>query len=334
MIGRTSAPAFILIVVVAVLCLVVHLGQRFTGPLELNQRYGNYGGANFSTGSREYPRVVDDTEGYALKIARPTRTIASQYWSLDEFVYSIAPPESVVAVSEYAFQHDYSNVFKWADLFHPAVAADPEIILKLDPDLLLVSSEARADFTNVLRVAGTPTFRAFTSFTKLSEIPSTIRLIGYATGRDSEAETLAMNFESAVKHAESRKPASMRPPRVLGFAGKFSYGDETMFDDVIRTLGGINVAAENGLHGYTSLNSEQIVKWNPDWILAGANRGQTQTAARQLLNDPAVALTAAAQNGRVLVLENNVFMPMSPYTTLVLKAVGDALYGPESESGQ
>src|SRR5262249_51530558 len=230
-------------------------------------------------------------------------------------------------VSEYAFQHSYSNVFQWADLFHPVVASDPEVILKLDPDLLLVSSDARADFTQLLRTAGTPVFRMYTSFTKVTEIPPSIRLVGYLTGRDTEAERIAREFEGAIRKAESRRPASLPPPRILGFAGRYSYGDQTMFDDIVRTLGGINVAAENGLHGYSALNTEQILTWNPDWIIAGANRGETQAALRKLLDDPAIALTPAAQNGHVAVLENNVFMPMSPYTTLVLEAIGNTLYG-------
>jgi iron complex transport system substrate-binding protein len=324
---RPNIPAIGIIAISTLLGTVVHFAQRFTGPLELHQRYGAYGGPSFALGSKEYPRVVDDSEGYALKISRPTRTIASQFWSIDEYVYTITPPPGVVGVSQYAFEREYSNVFQWADLFHPAVATDPEVILKLDPDLLLVSSDARADFTSLLRTAGTSTFRVYTSFTKVSEIPPTIRLIGFLTGRDAEAERIAADFERVTKIAASRKPIGTPAPRVLGFAGKYSYGDQTMFDDLVRTLGGINVAAADGLHGYSSLNSEQILQWNPEWIIAGANRSETKRAVRALLDDPAIALTAAAKNGHIVVLENNVFMPMSPYTTLLLEAIGDALYG-------
>ena len=327
MVKAANLPAAVAIAAAVALAFSLQYAGRFIGNLDLHQRYGSYGKANFAIGSKEYPRFIDDYEGYALKVSRPTRTIASQFWSIDDFVYSIVPPEEVVAVSEYAFEHDYSNVFQWADLFHPVVSTDPEVILKLDPDLLLVSSDARADFTHLVRIAGISTFRMFTSFTKVSEIPPTIRLVGYLTDRDTEGERIASKFEETVRIARSRKPTSLPQPRILGFAGRYSYGDQTLFDDIVRTLGGINVAAENGLHGYSVLNSEQILVWNPDWIIAGANRGETQNTLRKLLDDPAVALTAAAQNGHIVVLENNVFMPMSPYTTLVLEAIGNALYG-------
>jgi iron complex transport system substrate-binding protein len=169
----------------------------------------------------------------------------------------------------------------------------------------------------------------FTAFTKVREIPPTIRLVGYLTGRDQEAERIAQDFERVLHRAQSRKPATMPAPRVLGFAGRYSYGDQTLFDDVVRTLGATNVGAENGLHAYSALNSEQVLKWNPEWIIAGANRGQTQTVLHDLMNDPAIGLTAAARDGHIVVLENNVFMPISPYTTLALEAIGTALYGPD-----
>src|SRR5262245_35743239 len=126
MVKRESRTAVVLIGVVVALAFSLRFAEPFIGRLELHQRYGNYGGASSTTGSKEYPRLIDDSEGYALRMSRPARTIASQYWSIDDYVYAIAPPSSVVAVSEYAFQHAYSNVFQWADLFQPAIATDPE----------------------------------------------------------------------------------------------------------------------------------------------------------------------------------------------------------------
>ena len=308
------------------IAVVLQVATSYTGPLELHQRFGSYGGANFATGATNYPRIVDDSEGYALKMLRPTRTVGSQYWSIDEYVYSLVPPETVVAVSESAFEKAYSNVAGFADMFHPSVATDPEVILKVNPDLLLVSSVGRADFTQLLRVAGTPVFRTYTDFTRLDQILQTIRLVGYLTGRDDEAARVEAEFENAIRKAESRKPAGAPKPRVLGFAGRYTYGDQTLFDDILRTLGAVNIGSENGLHSYAALNSEQIILWNPEWIVAGANRGQADDVMKKLLADPAVALTTAAQKGQIVVIQNNVMMPMSPYTTMFLEALGDALY--------
>ena len=323
---RHNVPAAFIVALSLGLALGLQLVQAKTGSFDLYERYGNYGGPSFATGAMEYPRLVDDSEGHVLRLSRPVRTVASQYWSIDEYVYSVVDPEDVVAVSQAAYDRSFSNVFQWAEMFRPAVATDPEVILKLNPDLLLVSSSARADFTQFLRAVGTPVFRTYTDFTKLDEVRRTIRLIGYLTGRDAEAARAGEQFDSAVERARNRRRRDAPSPRVLGYSSGFSYGDQTLFDDIVRTLGGVNVGAENGLHSYEPLNTEQILRWDPEWIVSSAARGQADSVLRRLMNDPAIASTAAGRRGQIVVLDNNVFLPTSPYTTLMLDALGEALY--------
>src|SRR5262249_33390432 len=155
----------------------------------------------------------------------------------DEYVYSVAPPPDVVSVSEVAYDRSVSNVYQWAEMYHPAITTDPEMILKLDPDLLLIASSGRADFTELLRKAGTPAFRMFTDFTSLDEIDRTIGLTGYLTGNDADAARVREKFQEAIRRAGTKKPAAARPPRILGYTVGYGYGDQTVFNDVIRVLG-------------------------------------------------------------------------------------------------
>ncbi len=132
---------------------------------------------------------------------------------------------------------------------------------------------------------------------------------------------------SAIESAKARRKSLAKPPSILGFSGHSSYGTDTLFDDIVRTLGGINVGAAGGLKGYDSINSEQIVRWNPEWIVAGANRGKVRDVMTALLADPAIATTQAAQDRHILVVEFNVFLPTSPFTTLLVRAIAEAIYG-------
>jgi len=112
-----------------------------------------------------------------------------------------------------------------------------------------------------------------------------------------------------------------------GRYGANGYGANTVFDDVLKTVGAINLAAEHGLEGYQPVNFEQIAMWDPDWIIAGADRGQTKTVQAQLLSDPAIAVTRAAHNGHILVLENDIVQPMSPFSARFVTTLANALYG-------
>ncbi|MCS7024292.1 MAG: ABC transporter substrate-binding protein [Bryobacteraceae bacterium] len=279
------------------------------------------------TGALEYPRVVWDVDGVAVKVPRPARSIVSQYWSIDEFVYTVAPPELVTGVSESAYQQRISNVYAHVLRHKPVVATDPERVLRLNPDLILVSSSARADFTALVRSTGIPIVRLYTVFTTLEQVAESIRLVGYLTGQDETAQREYERFLQAVQRARRRRPPHQPPPRILGLGGRYSYGQETLFHDIVHTLGGVNVGAEAGLRGYDAINSEQILRADPEWIVAGADFGKTAQQRAKLLSDPAIALTQAAKNGRILVFDQRVFLPMSPYTRLLLEALGDELYG-------
>jgi ABC-type hemin transport system substrate-binding protein len=65
--------------------------------------------------------------------------------------------------------------------------------------------------------------------------------------------------------------------------------------------------------------------------VAGADRGTVEEARRKLLARPAIAATRAAREGRVLVFENQVFLPLSPFTAQLVEALSLALY-PEGSS--
>lgn len=321
------SPALALVIGVGLLAAAVESLAPSTGMTTLLRDSHPKELAPIRTAGADYPRTAWDADGLAVRVARPARSVVSQYWSIDEFVYSVVPPAHVTGVSENAYLERISNVFAHVQKYRPIVATDVERVLRLDPHLILASRSTRADSSVLIRSTAVPIYRMETMFTTLDQIADNIRLVGYLTGDDSAAEAEYQRFQQAVERAHHRRPAGVKPPRILGFGGRYSYGDETLFHDIVKALGGVNVGAEGGLRGYDDVNSEQIVRWDPEWIVAGADPGKAEERLRRLLDDPAIALTQAARNGRIVVLDQHVFLPMSPFTTLILDAMGEALYG-------
>lgn len=321
-------PSLVLLASVGTTAITVeHFATRAVERRVVRAGEGGYGISEIRLGDFAYPREAVDSDSFVVRMAKPARRIASQYWSIDEYVYSVVPPERVVAVSESAYVQQISNVYEYVQRFRPVIAADPERVLRLDPDLVMVSDSAREDFCALIRAANVPIYRVFTTFTTLEQVSETIRLIGYLTGEDERAQAEVDRFWAQIRSAQSLRPANSPRPRILGIGGQYSYGDQTLFDDIVRTLGGTNVGAEGGLKGYNGVNSEQIVRWDPEWIIAGADRGETKAVLARLLADPGIALTQAARRGHIVVLENNIFLPMSPFTTLLVTAMAEAIYG-------
>ena len=138
-----------------------------------------------------------------------------------------------------------------------------------------------------------------------------------------------VRFRGTVTQAAARRPANMAAPRVLGFGlgGGYSYGSRTLFNDILRVLGAENVSATHGLVGYDRASDERIVGWNPDWIVASADPGMADRTRASLLARPSIAETDAARLGHIVILDNRVFLPLSPFTSALVESLSRALYG-------
>jgi iron complex transport system substrate-binding protein len=326
---RTIVPPVLLILLVVAIAGAVHTYASPSGGLQLPMLEREDGDARVRTGRDQYPREAVDSDEVTVSIARPAHRIVSEYWSIDEFVYSVLPPQDVVAVSQSAYVEEISNVYQSVQQYKPAVATDPERVVALDPDLMLVSSSGRADYTSLARSSGVPVYRMQTSFETLDQIEQNIRLVGYLTGQDASAAKEASRFHAAIEKAVSMRPPGSAKPRILGLGGRYSYGARTVFQDIVARLGGVNVGGENGIVGYDSVNFEQVVRWDPEWIIAGAKTGNTNQVLATLMSDPAISLTQAARTGHIVVIDNRVFLPMSPYTSIFIQAIAEAIYGRE-----
>ncbi len=86
------------------------------------------------------------------------------------------------------------------------------------------------------------------------------------------------------------------------------------------------MGAEHGLHGYDAISTEQLLRWNPEWIIGGCAKGKSAEELKRFMDDPAIRLTTAARKGQILIFENHVFLPMSPFTVLLLDAMSEAIY--------
>jgi iron complex transport system substrate-binding protein len=169
----------------------------------------------------------------------------------------------------------------------------------------------------------------YTMFETLASIEEHVRLVGYLTGEDEHAEAEIVRFRTVIAKAAARRPANLAAPRVLGFGlgGGYSYGSRTLFNDILRVLGAENVSATHGLVGYDRTSDERIVGWNPDWIVTSADPGMVERTRASLLSRPSIAETDAARLGHIIVLDNRVFLPLSPFTSALVESLSIALYG-------
>src|SRR5262245_59016891 len=85
-------------------------------------------------GGLDYPRYAIDADGVRVNIPAPVRRVVSQEWSIDEYLYTLLPPERVVGVSLAAYEPAFSNIADIATRLRPPVAADVESVIGMHPD--------------------------------------------------------------------------------------------------------------------------------------------------------------------------------------------------------
>jgi cobalamin transport system substrate-binding protein len=277
--------------------------------------------------ARPFPRELRDAKGETLILPREPQRIVSQTLGTDEILLAVCPPERVVALSYLAEDENYSNAVEQARQIPGRTTEGPEQILQFKPDLIFVASYSRAETVELLKASKAPVFR-FANFDSIADIKSNIRTVGYATGTDAGAERLIRKMEEDLAAVRARIPKSESPLRVMSY-DQLSYtaGSNTLFDDVVRAAGAVNVCAEQGIKGFAKINSEKILEWRPDFLITGANRGKEKSVRDRLLEDPAVANSDAARAGRVIVIDNRHFLTVSQHIVGFVEDLANGLYG-------
>lgn len=135
-------------------------------------------------------------------------------------------------------------------------------------------------------------------------------------------------MDAELAAIRGRVPTGASPARVMSY-DKLGYtaGSNTIFDDVVRAAGAVNVCAEKGIKGFAKINSEKILEWQPDFLIMGASPGKEKSVHDRLLEDPAVATSKAGRAGRIIVIDNRHFLTVSHHVVRFVEDLANGLYG-------
>lgn len=208
-------------------------------------------------------------------------------------------------------------------------ALSPEGVLSVAPDLILSEEGAGpAETIAVLEAAGV-------EFVTMPDDPTPQ---GVLAKIDAVAEVLrlpdagaALKAEVAagLEAAEARAAAVTDPQRVLFVlslqGGRVMAGGAgSSAEGIIRLAGGINAAT--GFDGYKQMTDEAVIAAAPDLILMMDREGDLSITAEDVMAHPALGLTPAAENGRILRMNGMLLLGFGPRTPEAAKALHDALY--------
>jgi len=219
-------------------------------------------------------------------------------------------------------------------------AVNSEAVLALRPTVLITDGTiGPTDVILQLREAGIAVVFVDTD-PSMDGVSELARQVSAALGAAPTGELLAASLQQqlADKITEIAGIAPTDPAdklRILflylrGGAGiYYLFGEESGADELITSLGGVDVAGEIGWTGMKPMTDEALVAANPDLILVMTDGIESAGGVDGLLETkPAIALTLAGQHRRFVDMADGEILSFGPRTADVLDALARAIYAP------
>lgn len=268
-----------------------------------------------------YPLTVKDDAGRSVTVAARPQRIVSLAPSNTEILFALGLGDRVAGVDR------FSN-------YPPAAQAKPKIgsysatsleeVIARQPDLILASGITRPDVVTALESRGLAVI--VLNPTDLSGVLAGIILVGQAADVGAAAATLRADLERRIAAVAQRVQGTTTRPRAfveLDPTQFFSVGPKSFVDDLIARGGGVNIAADTGTP-YPQFSQEQIIAKDPEVILLGdGSQGVTPDSVK---GRPGWGGISAVKTGRIIVLDEDVFLRPGPRSVDALEAMARYLH--------
>jgi len=267
-----------------------------------------------------FPLTVTDDLGRTVTLKAPPKRIVTMLPSVTETVCALGACDRLVATDDYSdWPESVKRLPKAGGLYNP----NPELIVSLRPDLVLVSRFGRLYET--LERAGLTVYAVRTE--TYEDIFKTVRALGRLLGLSSEAERLVAQIQKEVYGEEARAAKAKGRPRVYYEIDPTPYtvGPESFIGVLIAKARGVNIVPrELGL--FPKISPELVLERNPEVIVA-TYPGALDTIRRR----PGWDRVAAVRQGRICVYtgeEDNLLSRPGPRVAQGLRLLVDCFHRP------
>ena len=268
-----------------------------------------------------YPVTVTDQAGRQVTIESQPETLVSGYYITTSLLIALGLQDELVGIEAKADTRPIYALSAPELLELPSVGTAKEFDLEgcaaLAPDLVILplKLESAADS---LAELGIPALLVNPEDQAL--LNEAVTLIGAATNTQARAQAL-LDFSAEQEQRLADTLAGAETPSVY-LAGNSDFlstaGDAMYQSDMIRMAGGVNAAAEITDTYWAEVSYEQVLAWDPDYIVLASDAGYT---VDDVLADPNLAGCAAVENGNVFQIPGDAEAWDSPVPGGILGAV-------------
>ena len=299
----------------AVAMSVAVAATLFAGCAQSDLNSDESGATEASEDGFSYPLTLTDAYGNEVTVEEEPETIVSVSPALTEIVYALGGEDKLIGRSDY---DDYPEAVLDIQSVGPIDLPDTELIVSLDPDVVLASSIFSEEAYNALTDAGI-TVVIIKDESDLEGMYTYITTTADVIGLHEEGQALVEDLEAELDEISAEVNDTIAGSEItvyycMGYGeyGDYTAGGDTFINDIIEAAGCVNAAGD--IEGW-SISTEELLAKDP-YIILVPSWGYDAF----LETEPYSELTAV-QEGRVLSVDENIFNRVGPRNVDAVRTV-------------
>ena len=231
-------------------------------------------------------RTITDSKGRTVEIPATVKSIVCVGVGALRYTCYMDAEDLVIGVEDYEVKagmtrlYNYVNFDKFKDLPVIGTNGQPytEEIIKLSPDVIVMSKSASVEADALQNQTGTPVVVVPGSDATLDENAyETIRIMGELYNKQERANELTGYLKGIEKDLSERTkdiPEESKPTVYVGgvsFKGHHGFEGTEAGYGPFALIGAKNLADTTGQSGAFNIDLEQVLQWDPDIIFVDFN---------------------------------------------------------------
>lgn len=273
-----------------------------------------------------FPVTVTDQAGREVTIASEPEKIVSGYYISSSALIALGAEDRMVGIEAKADKRPIYQLSAPELIELPSVGTAKEFNLEvctsLEPDLVVLPIKLQSATESLVEMGIPVLYVNPESSTELDEM---ITLLGQATGTSEKAQQLLdfeenTGYELTGRMEESLSDATNVPSVYLaGNSDLLSTAGGNMYQSIMVAMAGGTNAAEELTDAYwADVSYEQLLAWDPDWIVLASDASYT---VEEVLGDENLADCTAVKEGHVIQMPNAAEAWDSPVPSGILGSV-------------
>ena len=250
---------------------------------------------------------------------KPSRIVSLNICS-DELLLLLAEPDSIASITYLSADPRYSQQSELAKSLHLNHGLAEEIVA-LEPDLIFTTQFSATAATRLLRSLGHEVTVLGIPNT-LEESIIQIRDIAHLIHEEEKGEALVIKMQNSITDSQSKLTAYPDSSALFYSSNGMTYGNYSLQDTFIKSLGWENIASNAGINGVSTLNLETLITHQPDYIFIDSLGQESEYLAHPLLHHPVIEKSMST---KFITLPDSLFSCAGPSFAQAYKLLAESL---------